>query len=111
MGTVKQYKLNKYEILNKCGSFNKAFTQGIIKRGNHVSVIYIDSDSRKIGFAVSKKVQKAVKRNRQKRLLKEVYRLNKHLFPENRCFILFSMGTCDNFVELQKEILSLIHNI
>jgi ribonuclease P protein component len=111
MGTEKKYKLNKHEILKKSDSFNKIFNQGAAKRGNHVSIIYIDSDSRKIGFAVSKKVQKAVKRNRQKRLLKEIYRLNKHFFPENKFFILFSKGTCDNFVELQREILNLLHNI
>lgn len=111
MGTEKQYKLNKHEILSKSDSFNEIFSQGITLRGNHVSIIYIDSDSRKIGFAVSKKVQKSVNRNRQKRLLKEIYRLNKHLFPENKRFILFSKGTCNIFVELQREVLSLLHNI
>jgi len=111
MGTEKKYKLNKHEILKKSDNFNKIFKQGITKPGHHVSIIYKDSDFRKIGFAISKKVQKSVKRNRQKRLLREIYRLNKHLFPENKYFILFSRGTSDNFLELQREILTLLHNI
>jgi ribonuclease P protein component len=46
------------------------------------------ADSKKFGFAVSQKIRGAVKRNKAKRLLKEVLRLNQDILPENRSLIL-----------------------
>jgi ribonuclease P protein component len=111
MVTIKKNKLYKHEIIKKSDCFDKIFKHGTIKPGHHVSIIFKDAVTQKIGFAVSKKVQKSVKRNRQKRLLREIYRLSKHRFPEKKHFILFSKGTCDNFERLQHEIVSLLRDI
>lgn len=46
------------------------------------------SNSKKFGFAVSQKIRGAVKRNRAKRLIREVLRLNQEILPENRSLIL-----------------------
>ena len=41
-------------------------------------VFYLDSDERKVGFAVSRKLGNAVFRNKVKRWMREAYRVRKH---------------------------------
>ncbi|HEY9188767.1 MAG TPA: ribonuclease P protein component [Bacteroidota bacterium] len=77
--------LKKKEILRGYNVFSRVISSGkLIKRGN-ISFYYLVSNCQnnnniKIGFAVSKKVKTAVKRNRIRRLLKEYFRLNKFSF-------------------------------
>ena len=108
--TVK-LKLPKDEILRGRENFNQVFKKGKTVSGNHVSIIYLNADSKKIGFAVSKKVKKAVVRNRYKRLLREIYRLDKDKFPEKGNIILLAKGMSDNFWVLKNEILELLNKM
>jgi len=50
----------------------------------HFTVIFKENglDISRLGITVSKRVGKAVKRNRIKRLLREFFRLNKQIFPK-----------------------------
>jgi len=107
----KNFKLREQEILRGKNNFNRIFEFGNVISGHNVSMIYIEAESRKVGFVVSKKVKKAVSRNRYKRLLKEIYRLNKEKFPEKVHIILLAKGRSDNFRELQNEIFELLKNI
>ena len=58
-------------------------------------------------FSVSKrKFKSAVSRNRIKRLMKEAYRLNQHLFPSHGCLvaIVFTSDEMPEFAFVQKRI-------
>jgi len=44
----------------------------------------------RVGFTVSKRVGTAVKRNRIKRLLREIYRRNKEIFPPGHDIVLIA---------------------
>jgi ribonuclease P protein component len=111
VNNIKKFKLQKNEILRGKENFNNVFEFGVVISGKNVSIFYLQADSRKIGFIVSKKVKKAVSRNRYKRVLREIYRLNKEKFPEKGHIILFAKGRSDNFREIQNEIFELLKNI
>ena len=104
----KNFRLPKNEILKGKENFNNVFKNGKLVSGVHISIKYIKSSSKKIGFVVSRKTKKAKKRNRLKRLLREIYRLNKSKFPDHYHIVLIARGTSDNFFVLQTEILDII---
>jgi ribonuclease P protein component len=71
--------LPKSEMLTKNHQFKKVYNRGK-SLANNLVVLYVLNKKecqRRIGFSVSKKVGKAVVRNRTKRILKEIYRKNK----------------------------------
>lgn len=74
------------EKLKKNSDFQKVYKHGR-SFANRLLVVYVlfhpENPNRKIGFSISKKVGKAVQRNRIRRLLIEAYRLNQQLFRED----------------------------
>ncbi|GJQ23020.1 MAG: ribonuclease P protein component [Planctomycetia bacterium] len=76
-----KYRFTKAERLTLKREFERVFQEGKVFKDAKV-VLYVVVNSlphSRLGLVVSKKVGNAVRRNRAKRLLREVYRLNKHL--------------------------------
>lgn len=75
------FRFTKAEHLTLNREFEKVFHEGKVFK-NTMVVLYVVPNNQQIsrlGLVVSKKVGNAVRRNRAKRLLREVYRLNKHI--------------------------------
>lgn len=79
------FRFTKAERLTKNKEFEKVFNEGEVFKGTKIVFYVIANEYQysRLGLVVSKKVGNAVQRNRIKRLLRESYRLNKHLLTTN----------------------------
>jgi ribonuclease P protein component len=116
LGPGPQQLLRKPEILRGHGAFREVLTKGRRLRGTHIFcyLLRVNSDRKKAisvqaGFAVSRNVKSAVKRNRVRRLMREAYRLNKgrvmeFALEQKRCFkivFLYKEREVENIAELK----------
>jgi len=75
------FQFTKAERLTRKKEFERVFNEGKVLKNDKV-VFYVtlnDFQHSRLGLVVSKKVGDSPRRNRAKRLLREAYRLNKHL--------------------------------
>ena len=72
------HHLPKREIIKKSDDFKMIIQTGRKWTGRRMMVFYLDSDARRVGFAVSRKLGNAVLRNKVKRWMREAYRVRKH---------------------------------
>ena len=108
----------KHEKLKSKTAIDLLFSQGKSVSKYPFRLVYVpialkEGEKIKIGVSVSKKnFKKAVDRNHYKRLLRECYRLNKHLLIDNLeqkyCFMLFYQ-TKDRleYVEINQKTIQL----
>ena len=80
-----RYQFTKADRIRKPSEYRRVAKQGIrdhsecfiiVSRENHIQ-------RSRLGITVSKKVGKAVKRNKIKRIIRETFRLNRRLLPES----------------------------
>lgn len=77
--------MQKSERLKKQKDFDLVFKKGKKIYSNSLTLLYLPSSELKVGFAVGKKHGSSVKRNRIKRLLREVFSKN-YVQKENKFF-------------------------
>ena len=73
--------------LKKEKDFNLLFKKGKRIFSRKLTLIFLESDNLKVGFAVSKKHGKSVQRNRIKRLLRESFRSFMPFIGKNFFFV------------------------
>jgi len=80
MSVDKSHGLAANEIIRRPQEISAIFQNGRFYRGRWFDVAYTVGASRQVAFAATKRIRKAVARNRIKRLLREAYRLEKENF-------------------------------
>jgi ribonuclease P protein component len=88
MESPKRHIIRKHEILRSDKEIQEVFRKGKKIHGKYLTLYYLikkksDNNKIKVFFHIRKKdVRKASERNRIKRLMREVHRLNKHVWSE-----------------------------
>ncbi|HWP46443.1 MAG TPA: ribonuclease P protein component [Candidatus Limnocylindrales bacterium] len=101
--------LKKFEKITEGNRFKFLYSRGKkLVLPSLIVYIYVDSrvPGRRLGVTVSKKMGKSVVRNRAKRLLRELFRKNKFLFPEHAEVVMVARhGLVEkSYSELEKEL-------
>lgn len=87
--TLKREGLSRAERLSRKRDFERVFREGRRLDLPYLRIVYAENGRpwRRIGFAVSRKVGRAVVRNRIKRILRETFRRHKEIFPPGCDFV------------------------
>ncbi|BAF61101.1 MAG: ribonuclease P protein component [Pelotomaculum sp.] len=77
------------DVLKKNKDYGRVCRRGKSVADRHIVMYFLDNNLGRCryGFAVSRKIRSAVRRNRARRLLREACRLNKEKFPEGYDFV------------------------
>jgi ribonuclease P protein component len=98
-----RFKLSKRARLRNRKAFRSVYEEGRFISNFMIAVHYVPQVSRtgqnhRIGFTAGKRLGNAVKRNRCKRRLKELYRLHQAEFPDGFDFVVVArkaMVSCE----------------
>ena len=106
------YCLDKARRLTHNNEYRLVYKHGKYEVGR-MCVLYrmpVAKQPTRIGFVTGKKVGCAVERNRARRLMKEVYRLNQHAIREGYHIVIVGRGPLKNatYEKAEKEILYLL---
>lgn len=100
--------MNREYSLKKNKEFNYVYRRGKSVANRNLVLVYVKrrTNGLKVGFSVSKKVGKAVVRNRTKRLLKEAFRIFMSSVEQNTLMIFIARpGIVElDFPEVQKNV-------
>ena len=99
--------------------FNKVYSNGIKFFSKNFLIYFYKNNynENRLGFVTSKKVGNAVKRNRIRRIFREVYRLNEEIFPKGYDIIFIAKRNFGNNIKIinyhtiKKETINLLKRV
>jgi ribonuclease P protein component len=100
---AKRTRLQRKQILRKNQDIKNILDSGIRKKGVYLTIYYENSSEKKFAVLVPRKSGKAVDRNRGKRVVREIYRLNPGWFYNMRIVFLVKQVNI-NYKTLKMEI-------
>lgn len=101
----------KTERITTTKEYQDIFARGARMSGPFMKIHYTFGEKeRKIGIIISRRIKGSVKRNRYKRLLREVFRLNKQQIPDNMklVVVVFRDIQVDNYENTTKSLMDLV---
>ena len=108
------FGFKKPERLQKSSEFSRVFRNGRKRVGNLMLIYYAENNLGfpRAGFIASKRFsKKAVERNRAKRLMREVFRLNKHNLPPFDIIFIAKKGLIGRkFSDVEKDFKNLVRD-
>ena len=109
----RKYTLRKEERIRKGKEFRGVFKSGRCFREGSLRIYVLRGKglSRKAGFVVADRANPAVKRNRTKRLLREVYRKNKNELPQGISLVFVTRASSLTLQELERIVLRLFEKV
>jgi ribonuclease P protein component len=104
--------LKKPLRLRKNAAYKKVFAEGKSFPGKYV-VICISDGEEKYGFIASRKVGNAVQRNRARRILREIVRLNhQEIFPHKQMILIARAGIKHaSYADIERSIRQILYRI
>lgn len=102
-------------IIKKNAEYRKIYNRGKSVAGRHMVLYYLANNLEicRFGFTVSRKIGKAVKRNRIRRLFREACRLNLEQFPKGFDYVLLARRDIVglNYWQVEESLLKLLKKI
>jgi ribonuclease P protein component len=99
----KRFRLPRNHILKSSKEIREVLQDGKRLSGETINIFYIAADEERFAVVVPKRIGNAVRRNRMKRLAREIYRKNRDWF-QNMKVIFFIKKFHNSYNLLEAEI-------
>jgi len=108
---MKKYGFSRKERLHLKKEFSNIIENGIKLENEALKLYYLDNTLgfSRLGIILNRKFGKSVERNRAKRILRELFRLNKYNFVKNIDMIFYIKSEFKNLTEEEKKKFFLIY--
>lgn len=109
------WRMKKKYLVKKNKEYRKIYQRGPSLANRYMVVFCLPNGltHQRFGFSIGKKVGKAVKRNRLKRRMKEICRLNNHWFNSGYDYIFIARKGVENldYPKLKEKVENLAYRI
>lgn len=78
--------------ITKPKEFDFLFNEGRRRNGRYFALCWKEGEKRRLGIAVSRKIKRATQKNRIKRVVRELFRLQPEIFPKGDLIVIAKLG-------------------